>query len=254
MLWACLFTSTCVCAQPGKTAREYYEINVYHFVSDSQEMVLDSYLRDAYLPALYKTGIRQAGVFKPVANDTSADKKIYVFIPSTSVNQFFGLSGIIEKDSVYAKAARNYLNATYDHPPFQRMETILLQAFRLAPRMKRPGLQSDKKEHIYELRSYESATGKLHENKMSMFNEGGEIALFKRLGFNAVFYADVISGSRMPNLMYMTCFENQAERDAHWKTFSSDPEWKRLSSLPEYQHNVSKADIILMHAAPYSGF
>jgi hypothetical protein len=36
---------------------------------------------------------------------------------------------------------------------------------------------------------------------------GGEVPLFVRLGFNAVFYGEVIVGSHMPNLMYMTTFE-----------------------------------------------
>jgi hypothetical protein len=105
---------------------------------------------------------------------------------------------------------------------------------------------------VYELRSYESPTEKLHVNKVHMFNEGGEVPLFKRLGFNAVFYADVINGSHMPNLMYMTSFDNLAAREEHWKTFVADAEWKKLSALPEYQHNVSKAEIILLHAADYS--
>ena len=87
-----------------------------------------------------------------------------------------------------------------------------------------------------------------------MFNEGHEIELFKKLNFNAVFYADVVMGDRMPNLIYMTCFENMAVRDEHWKAFGSSPEWKAMSSSPFYQHNVSKADIILMNAAPYSDF
>jgi hypothetical protein len=87
-----------------------------------------------------------------------------------------------------------------------------------------------------------------------MFNEGGEVVLFKRLGFNAIFYADVISGSRMPNLMYMTSFEDKASRDAHWKTFVDDPEWKKLSSMPQYQKNVSKADIIFLRPTAYSDY
>ena len=39
-----------------------------------------------------------------------------------------------------------------------------------------------------------------------MFNAGGEIDIFTKLNFNAVFYGDVIVGSHMPNLMYLTCF------------------------------------------------
>ena len=73
-----------------------------------------------------------------------------------------------------------------------------------------------------------------------MFNEGGEVVLFKRLNFNAVFYAEVIAGGNMPNLIYMTSFENMADRDAALENIRADPEWKKLSSDPIYQHNVSK--------------
>ena len=85
-----------------------------------------------------------------------------------------------------------------------------------------------------------------------MFNKGNEVGLFKRLGFNAVFYADVISGSHMPNLMYLTTFEDKASREAHWKAFGNDPEWKKLIGDSYYAHNVSHQDIILCHPAPYS--
>jgi len=76
--------------------------------------------------------------------------------------------------------------------------------------------------------------------------------LFKKLGFNAVFYASVLSGAHMPNLMYMTSFENMASREQHWKTFGSDPFWKNLSASPEYQHNVSHIDIVFLHPTDYS--
>ena len=59
---------------------------------------------------------------------------------------------------------------------------------------------------MYELRSYESPTEELHRIKVNMFNAGGEVTLFKRLDFQAVFYSDVLSGSRMPNLIYMVVF------------------------------------------------
>jgi hypothetical protein len=134
------------------------------------------------------------------------------------------------------------------------MENILLEAFPLAPKMQLPALKSGKKDRVYELRSYESATEKIYRNKVQMFNEGGEIALFKRLNFNAIFYGNVIAGSKMPNLMYMTSFENMEDRDNHWKTFSADPEWKKLSALPEYQKNVSHIDITLIYPAEYSDY
>ena len=85
-----------------------------------------------------------------------------------------------------------------------------------------------------------------------MFNEGGEIALFKRLNFNSVFYAEVIAGSRMPNLMYLTCYNNRADRDEHWKVFGADPEWNKLKNVPEYLYTVAKNDTQLLNPAEYS--
>jgi hypothetical protein len=84
-----------------------------------------------------------------------------------------------------------------------------------------------------------------------MFN-AGEVELFDRLGFNAVFYGQVIAGNRMPNLMYMTSFDDKASRDAHWKAFGGDPAWKTMSSKPEYQNNVSKIDIVFLRPVAYS--
>jgi hypothetical protein len=133
------------------------------------------------------------------------------------------------------------------------METILLQAFPLAPQLQVPALKAEKKDRVYELRSYESATEKIFKNKVQMFNEGDEIGLFKRLNFNAVFYSEVIAGGKMPNLMYMTSFENMADRDAHWKSFVDAPYWKKLSAMPEYQHNVSHIDITFLRPTDYSG-
>jgi hypothetical protein len=106
---------------------------------------------------------------------------------------------------------------------------------------------------VYELRSYESASEKIFRNKVQMFNAGGEIKLFDRLGFNAIFYSEVLFGPKMPNLMYMTSFANMPAREAHWKAFGADPEWKKLAALPEYQNNVSHIDITFLRPTDYSG-
>ncbi len=235
-------------------AKEFYEIRVYHFTSEAQESAIDNFLQHTYLPALHRSGVDNIGVFKPLANDTAADKRIYVFVRSKSLQDVVNRPAALLKDKVFQDAGKAFLGAPYNDPPFVRMENILIEAFPMAPQMNLPRLQTTKSEHIYELRSYESPTVNLFRSKVHMFNEGGEIPLFKRLGFNAVFYGTVISGSRMPNLMYMTSFDNIASREAHWNTFRSDAEWKTLSAKPEYQHTVNKSDIILMKATVYSDF
>ena len=237
-----------------KPSREFYQLTVYHFSSDAQEKILDNYVQNALLLSLHRIGIKTVGVFKSWANDTTANKIMYVLIPLKSLEMVTKLSEKLRSDAAYATAAADYANTPYNSPPYSRMETILLQAFPLAPQMQLPMLHGAKKGRVYELRSYESATEKKFENKVEMFNQGDEIGLFKRLNFNAIFYSSVIAGSKMPNLMYMTSFENKADRDEHWKTFVNDPYWKKLSAMPEYQNNVSHIDITFLYPAEYSDF
>ncbi|MBC7873737.1 MAG: NIPSNAP family protein [Ferruginibacter sp.] len=241
-------------AQQEKTTGEFYQLTVYHYSNAEQQQLIEQYLQVAYVPALHRQQIKKVGIFTPIANDTATDKRLYLLIPVKSLQQVAELTATLVKDNDYQAKGKSYLDAAYKSPPYNRLENILLQSFPLAPFLNLPKLTGPVAERIYELRSYESATEKIFQNKVQMFNEGGEIALFKRLNFNAIFYASVIAGGRMPNLMYMTSFENKTERDAHWKNFSADPDWKKLSAMPEYQNNVSKIDIVFMRATAYSDY
>jgi len=239
---------------PFKKTPAIYQLTVYQYKDSAQEAVLDQYLEKALLPALHQLKYENVGVFKSRANDTAAIKKLYVLVAGKTMDEFARLYDRLLANADYLQNGKAYLDAPYDKAPYSRMETIFLKAFSLAPALELPALKGPKADRVYELRSYESATEKIYRNKVHMFNEGGEIYLFKRLNFNAVFYSEVIAGSKMPNLMYMTCFENMADRDAHWKTFGSDPEWKRLSALPEYQHNVSVNEKIFLYPTGYSDY
>jgi NIPSNAP len=232
--------------------RQYYTLSIYHFKDSVQEKALDHYFSVALLPALHRMKIVSAGVFKSLANDTVSDKKIYVFIPFNSSEEIQQLYEKLQKDEAYQTAGDEYINAVFSSPPYTRIETIILYAFLMAPRMQLPELRSAKNERVYELRSYESATEKIFQNKVKMFNDGDEIGLFKRLGFNGVFYSEVVAGSRMPNLMYMTTFDNMEEREKHWKAFSDDAQWKKLTAMPLYQKNVQHADILFLRPTDYS--
>ncbi len=232
---------------------EYYQIKVYHLKNDAQVQRVEDYLQKAFLPGMHKAGITNIGVFKPIQKDT-ADRRIYVVVPYPSMAEIPFIEEGMFQDKKFLAAAADYVNAAHNDPPYQRLEVVLLKAFSHQPRMQKPALKGPRDQRVYELRSYEGHTEKIFQNKVKMFNEGGEVALFKRLGFNAVFYGEVIAGSRMPNLMYMTTFENQAARDEHWKAFGADAEWKKLSSMPEYQNNVSKINIHFLRPTSYSDY
>ena len=231
----------------------YYKIKVYHFKTKAQEDRLDAYFKDAYLPAMHKAGVKNVGVFKLITPD-SLDKKIYVFAPFKTFDELETTDQKLLNDKQYTAAGKDYLEAPSASAPYARIETIILRAMSGAPEPEVPKLTGPKAQRVYELRSYEGATEALHANKLKMFNVGDEMGIFKKLDFNAVFYGAVIAGSKMPNLMYMTTFNNKQDRDKHWDAFSNDPQWKTLSAMPEYQNNVSKGEITFLQPADYSDF
>lgn len=231
--------------------RQFFQIKIYHFDNSSQQERTDQFLNTAYLPALHHAGINQVGVFKPIEKDTAA-LRTYVLIPFSSLEKFDELPQTLQDDADFWKSGQEYLEAAHNRPPYKRIQSILIKSFEEAPTIMTSNASAPKTERIYELRSYESATEAQNTNKVDMFNAGSEINIFDRLNFNPIFYGNVLIGDSMPNLMYMTSFNDMESRDNHWDQFGSDAHWKKISSMDKYQNNVSHADVHLLHATSYS--
>jgi hypothetical protein len=231
--------------------REFYELRIYHLNNKAQQEQVEKFLQNAFLPALHREGINRVGVMRTLDTDTTG-LKIYVLIPFKSMDQLLLLPQKLQNDNLFQSDGIDYLKTTYDNPAYSRFETIIMQAFVNMPELAVPKLNNPKSERIYELRSYESPTEERHLNKVKMFNEGGEIDLFKKIDANPVFWGQVIAGSHMPNLMYLTTYANKTAREEHWNVFSNLPEWKKLSATPEYLKNVSHSDILFLQPTDYS--
>ena len=240
--------------QAKAQTQEYYQLKIYSFDNEAQEKLTDNYLEIAFMPALKALDIKNIGVFKPRPSENDTSKKTYVLIPFSSLVQFRLLEDALATNESYKSKGKAYLEASHDKPPYSRIESSLMKAFVDMPKMRPSTLDGPRKDRIYELRSYESATEELYKKKVDMFNAGGEVALFDKLGFNAVFYAEVLSGARMPNLMYMTTHANQEVRDANWKAFVDSPEWNKLKVIPKYQNTVSRNDTRLLYPTEYSDY
>jgi hypothetical protein len=249
-IWGLLLIVFC---QSAQAQRDIYEIRVFKMTSAAQMDLTDNYLKNAYLPALHRLGFKAIGVFKPISNDTATIKEVVVITPYLSLDVWHKTKFNLNMDSVFNAEGKFFLDADTSHLPFVRVESILLEAFPDQPKLIPTPLKSDP-DAIYELRSYESPTKVLHMTKVDMFNAGGEIKLFKNLGFQAVFYGDVLSGGRMPNLMYMVVFSGAASREEKWKEFLTSDKWKEVSTDPKYRNNISvnHIDSWLMHRASYS--
>lgn len=234
--------------------REYYQLKTYTLKNEKQDSVMDAYLKDAYLPALKRAGIQNVGVFKYRPNNYLTANKLFVLIPFASLEQFETLDDMLARDKSYISAGMPYIKAVHDEPPYERINSTLMRAFTGMPQMKPSEVDGARKDRVYELRSYESPSEATYQNKVDMFNAGGEIELFESLGANAVFYAEVLSGDRMPNLMYMTTYSNMEKRDAVWEAFFASEKWGEISTDPQYQNNMNKADKLLLYPTEYSDY
>jgi NIPSNAP len=226
--------------------QQWYELRTYLFANDAQRQLTGAYLEQAYLPALNRAGVKDVGVFSEI----EGEGKTFLLIPFNSIETFTGINEKLAHDATYLSAGVAYLAAPPSSPAYDRIESSLLRAFAHMPQIEVP----EKKERIFELRRYESPSESAGQKKIEMFNEAGEIDIFKKAGARPVFFGETMIGARRPNLTYMLCFDDMAAHDVHWKAFGSDPEWKRISTMPEYTDAklISKIVRIFLTPAVYS--
>ena len=67
-----------------------------------------------------------------------------------------------------------------------------------------------------------------------MFEQGGEIAIFRRVGLNPVFFGRNVLGTGLPSLTYMVVFADAAAREKAWAAFGADPDWLKLRATAGY--------------------
>ena len=102
------------------------------------------------------------------------------------------------------------------------------------------------------MRIYESHSRKYAQKKIDMFNQGGEIALFKKTGLQPVFFGETIIGPMMTNLTYMLVFDSMAGRDQCWAGFVKHPEWITMRDDPQYKDTESNITDIILRPEPFS--
>ncbi|HEV2493823.1 MAG TPA: NIPSNAP family protein [Terriglobia bacterium] len=238
-------------AGAGAPPREYYQLLIWHLRRGPQQKLVDDFLRDAALPAMGRIGLGPVGVFNTVIGPGSP--RVYVLVPTTSLDVLADLPAHLLADSEFAKTGAAYINAPSSAPAFVRMESFLLHAFEGMPKVEAPPAAAEHRPRIFELRVYESHSKKANLTKIEMFNKA-EIAIFRRTGLRPVFFGETLIGSHLPSLTYMLTFDNLEQRDKNWATFGGDPEWKKLSATPGYTdvETVSNINNAILTPAPYS--
>ncbi len=227
-----------------KAKRQYFELRQYHLLNRAKTGKVGDFLREVGIPAMNRIGIKPVGVFNAMYGSSSST--LYVLLVHKSMESVVQSSAHLLADSEFRKSS--FANAALSEPAYVRIESSLMVAFKNMPYLEAP----EKKRRIFELRIYESHSAKAAKKKIEMFNEGGEIAIFKKTGLQPVFFGETLIGPKMPNLTYMLVFENMADRDKKWPIFGGDPGWKKLRAEAAYKDTVSNITDIILRPAPYS--
>jgi hypothetical protein len=133
----------------------------------------------------------------------------------------------------------------------RRIESELLIGFDCWPQVAVSEQAKAQQPRLFELRTYESATEQLGHLKVEMFNSG-EVDIFLDCGIDPVFMGQAVIGDKLPNLTYMTVYDNAAARDAAWQKFLAHPDWQTLKAVAKYQGTVSKIHKSDWVPKPYS--
>lgn len=224
--------------------QSYYEFIRYEALNRPKLAQLEKYWEKAAIPAFNRLGLDQIGVFKSMYGTHGLD--LYVLIPHKDLQSFTNAWDKIYQDRTFQESGKEFINTTINDPLYYRFETSLLHAFSHMPVPEIPEHIKNNNNRIFEMRIYESYNRDKAKLKIEMFNEGGEIALFRETGLHPVLFAETLAGPKMPNLVYILGFENIAERDKNWNTFASSDGWQKMKANPRYADTVSSVtDIIL---------
>jgi hypothetical protein len=234
------------------TTPEFYLWRQYVLRNGPAPRRLAEYLEKAAIPALNRLGHAPIGVFSVFAGVPGP--ATFVLTPLPNLESLATLEARLDKDEEYVKSAAPYRDVTAADPAYIRIESSLLSAFPKFPRVVIPAATAARAPRLFELRTYESASEKAHLLKVKMFEDLGEIEIFKRVGLTPVFFSRTVVGPRMPNLAYLLVYDDLAARERNWAAFSKDPEWKKVSSTPGFADAeiVSNITSIYLRPAPYS--
>ncbi len=238
---------------PGRVAgaaagnREFIELQYYHFASADKRIQYDAFMAGAAVPALNRLGIDRVGVFE---NTDGKDQTLYVVMPHASLASFATATRRLMADEQFLAAGKDVLGCGKKDPVYQRFVTCLMASFDAVPKLEPPAEKKDTR--LFQLRIYESHNVERALKKIAMFNEGGEVALFREAGMNPVFFGETLAGTKMPNLTYMITFDDEAAQKAGWKKFISGDGWKKLKSDPAYKDTVSNITNLVLKPTPAS--
>jgi len=218
------------------------EWRIYNFQNGGSTARLDRLMTDILLP-LYKNMGVEVGCFREI-NQNSPASYYYLFV-YPSMDAYMKANDILLQNSAFVEAMKE--DAAANRAMYFRYDSYLCRPFEAWKNITPVAGKT-----VFEWRKYESANIEAGTRKVQMFNQA-EIALFLESGVNPFSFGQIIAGKDLPGLIYVTHFNDMADRDASWAKFSSSPGWQTLRSAPEWANaTISNNRVVFLTPLPYS--
>ena len=224
--------------------KQIYEWRIYTLTGDGTG--LDDFFKETLIPAYNRCNI-SVGAFSLYKQEDLEQRYLLFVYPD--LNTYNKVRQTVWSDKNFLDAARPFFETTAPNPVYSEYETYLCEAFDKMPEMRIP----DKSRSLFEFRCYHSPNEDANLRKIKMFNNE-EIDLFDKVGINSVCYGEILTGTHMPALIYLTWSKDEATRNRAWDTFSNHPDWARMKDDPQYKNTATNNIIKLLSPMPYSQF
>jgi hypothetical protein len=209
-----------------------------------------AYAKEALVPALGRAGISPIGAWNVALG--ADGPTLHVLVPHPDAESVVTLDARLGADAEYLKAAASFLALPPADPPFLRCDASLHAAIPTLAGIEKPAGAAAGAARLFELRTYHSPSEPASRKKIDMFEAGGELAIFRRVGLHTVFFGRDLVGAGLPSLTYMVAFADAAAREKAWMAFRDDPEWLKLRDRPDNADIVSAIDSAILRPTDFS--
>jgi hypothetical protein len=236
-------------AQTGNGKRtRIFLLEQFFLKQGTQLSRLHEYFSQAALPALGKIHTGPRIVLEALI--APHQPQVALILGFQSISEFWSVRAGLNQDKDLDKAFEAW--QTGPEPPFENQTNTLMEAADYSPEIV-PVDPPPKTPRIFELRVYRSPSYR-HLKVIHNRFAGAEIKIFNRVGVNPIFYASTVAGPSMPNLTYLTPFDDLATREKAWNAFAADPEWVKVrkESIDQHGQAVNSTQISIYRAASYS--
>lgn len=224
--------------------KEIYEWRIYTLKSESDGNTLDAFYKDTLIPAYNRKKIPVAA-FKPY-KPGEKELRYFLFI-YPDIQTYHTVKKEIWQDRTFTQAAQPFYDRTAPSPLYSNFETFLSEAFDKIPVHRK----ADPGRTLFEIRLYWSPNEEANQRKVRMFNVD-EIDIFDNVGINSICYGEILAGSRMPALIYLTWYKDEETRAKAWDKFRVHPDWLRIKVMEEYANTATNNQSIFLTPMPYS--